>query len=142
MSTQGPHKQTEVHAELVVSGAGLVNLYGAVAQIHGEAIRTLEPAEVSNLALKEGDALAVETLELFCAFLGSACGDFVVSNGTYGGLYIAGGIIPRMIPFLRQSSFLQRLQTKGAMSERLTSLPVQVITADHPGLIGAANAPL
>ncbi len=131
-----------MHAELVISGAGLVNLYGAVAQIHGAAIRNLEPAEVSALAIEEGDAIAIETLNLFCAFLGSACGDFVVSSGTYGGLFIAGGIIPRMIEFLRQSPFLQRLQTKGAMSEQLTTLPVHVITANHPGLIGAANAPL
>ena len=135
-------QQPEIHAESVISGAGLVNLYSAVAQIHGQTIRTLEPAEVSNRALEEGDEVAVETLNLFCALLGSACGDFVVSNGTYGGLFIAGGIIPRMIGFLRQSPFLQRLQTKGAMSERLTALPVHVIIANHPGLIGAANTPL
>ena len=81
-------------------------------------------------------------LQTFCALLGSACGDFVLSNGAYGGLYIAGGIVPRMIPFLEASNFLSRFQNKGAMSQHLAQVPIYVITTEQPGLIGAAYAPL
>lgn len=131
-----------LYSELVNSGPGLVNLYSALAKVHGATLDRLEPAQIAALALEGNDTLAKEALTLFCSFVGSACGDFLVHNGVYGGLFIAGGVIPRMIPFLRTSPFLERLQNKGKMSSRLASLPVNVITADFPGLIGAAYAPL
>lgn len=135
-------EHSSLYSELVNSGPGLVNLYMALAKVHGTAIDRLEPAQIASLALESNDALAKEALTLFCSLVGSACGDFLVHNGVYGGLFIAGGIIPRMIPFLRSSPFLKRLQSKGKMSTRLASLPVHVITTDFPGLIGAAYAPL
>ncbi|QFU77479.1 glucokinase [Halioglobus maricola] len=131
-----------IYTELFVCGAGLARLYGAIAEINGHTPETLSPADISGRALDGSDPLCVTALKTFCAMLGSTCGDFVLSNGAYGGLFIAGGIIPRMIPFLRQSSFLDRFSAKGAMGEYLARVPVQVITTDHPGLIGAAHAPL
>ena len=132
----------DIYAELLVSGAGLVRLYTAIAELSGASPRSFKPADVSRLGLEGSDSHCVQALETFCALLGSACGDFVLSNGAYGGLYIAGGIIPRMTEFLRQSSFLERLQNKGLMSEHLVKMPVQLITTEHPGLIGAAHAPI
>ncbi|MFT6892185.1 MAG: glucokinase, partial [Halioglobus sp.] len=84
----------------------------------------------------------VLALQTFCALLGSACGDFVLSSGAYGGLYLAGGIIPKMIDFLNESEFHSRFCQKGGMSRHLTDVPVYVITAQQPGLIGAAHVPL
>jgi glucokinase len=84
----------------------------------------------------------VLALNTFCALLGSVCGDFLLANGSYGGLYLAGGFIPQMTEFLTQSSFHQRLVTKGAMHDMLVAVPVYVITSGQPGLIGAAHAPL
>ena len=86
--------------------------------------------------------MCVLTLRTFCALLGSVSGDFVLANGAYGGLYLAGGIVPRMIPFLRSSAFAQRFREKGAMTEHLNAVPLYVITTAQPGLIGAAHAPL
>ncbi|RLQ23452.1 glucokinase [Seongchinamella sediminis] len=132
----------DIYAELLVSGIGLVRLYNCIASIHGACPRSLEPADVSTRALQGSDEHCVLALDTFCSLLGSACGDFVLANGAYGGLFIAGGIVPRMIDFLQRSTFLARFQAKGAMREHLEAIPVNVISADNPGLIGAAHAPL
>ena len=132
----------EIHAELLVSGPGLQRLYRALAQIRGETVNPLAAAEISRLALHGQDELCVLTLNTFCALLGSACGDFALASGAYGGLYLAGGIIPRMIPFLQASHFGQRFREKGSMSDHLAAVPLYAITTAQPGLIGAAHAPL
>lgn len=132
----------DIYTELLVSGSGLVRLYTAIAQLRGAPPQSLSPAEVSRKGLDGSDAHCVQALETFCALLGSACGDFVLSNGAYGGLFIAGGIVPRMQDFLKQSSFIARLQGKGLMQEHLARMPVRLIVTEHPGLIGAAHAPL
>ncbi len=132
----------EIHAELLVSGPGLQCLYQALAQIRGETVDQLTPAEISSCALHGQDELCVLTLDTFCALLGSVCGDFVLAGGAYGGLYLAGGIIPRMIPFLRASNFVQRFREKGSLGDHLAAVPLYAITTAQPGLIGAAHAPL
>lgn len=132
----------ELHAELLVSGPGLQRLYQTLAVIHGQTAATLTPAEVSQRALQTEDGLCQEALKVFCGLLGSVCGDFVLANGAYAGLYLAGGIVPRMVPFLRDSQFTQRFQHKGAMQDHLSRVPLYVITTPQPGLIGAAHAPL
>lgn len=132
----------DIYAELLISGAGLARLHAVINEINGLAGENLTPPEVSARALSGEDDASVIALQTFCALLGSVCGDFVLSNGAYGGLYIAGGIVPRMVPFLRDSQFLTRFQNKGAMSQHLARVPVYVITTEQPGLIGAAHAPL
>ena len=131
----------EVHTELLVSGPGLQRLYQALAQIHDDEVEQLTPGEITNRALEGQNALCVLTLDTFCGLLGSVCGDFLLANGAYGGLYLAGGIIPRMIPFLRASDFARRLRDKGAMHDHLSTVPLYAITTAQPGLIGAAHAP-
>lgn len=131
-----------VYAELLVSGPGLQRLYRTLARVTDREAGELSPAEISERAINGEDALCVDALNLFCSLLGSACGDFVLSSGAYGGLYLAGGIVPRIIPFLQHSDFHQRLCSKGAMNPLLQRVPVYAITAEHPGLIGAAHAPL
>jgi len=132
----------DIYAELLVSGAGLARLYEVISQLQGKTAEALTPAQVSQRAAAGEDATCVQALETFCDLLGSACGDFVLNNGAYGGLFIAGGIVPRVLSFLRNSDFLPRFRAKGAMRQHLEAVPVHVITSDHPGLIGAAHAPL
>ena len=132
----------EIHAELLVSGPGLQRLYLSLAQIRGETVDQLAPAEISSRALQGQEQLCVLALNTFCALLGSVCGDFVLASGAYGGLYLAGGIIPRMLPFLRASSFTERFREKGSMGDHLAGVPLYAITTAQPGLIGAAHAPL
>ncbi len=132
----------DIYAELLVSGPGLVRLYHSLGEINGTATLNLKPAEISRRALAGEDEQCAQALACFCGLLGSICGDFVLATGSYGGLYLAGGIIPRMIPFLEASSFHQRFRDKGAMEEHLMAVPIYAITTAQPGLIGAAHAPL
>lgn len=136
-------QHSNIYAELLVSGPGLLRLYSALADIQGKpADNSLGPVDISRRAVDEEDELCALSLNTFCALLGSVCGDFMLANGSYGGLYLAGGIVPGIIPWLRSSAFCQRLQDKGAMRQQLANIPVYVITASHPGLVGAAHAPL
>lgn len=135
-------KYGNIYTELLVCGAGLARLYNAIARISGVPPEPLEPAEVSRRALENEDVHCTQALDTFCALLGSACGDFVLSNGAYGGLFIAGGIVPRFTDYLGDSDFLSRIRAKGAMEQQLTAMPVHVITTPYPGLIGAAYASL
>ena len=132
----------EIYAEFLVSGAGLERLYRVLSEIQGKAPERLTPAEVSARALAGSDPCCVQALETFCALLGSTCGDFVLSKGAYGGLYLAGGIVPRMLPFLKASNFEQRFRQKGEMGPHLDQIPLYAITTAQPGLLGAAHAPL
>lgn len=132
----------EVHAERLVSGPGLLLLYQTLAEIRGEPATATSSAAVSSAALSTEDELCSLALETFCGLLGSVCGDFVLANGCYDGLYLAGGIVPRMLEFMQSSSFIQRFDDKGAMGPHLQAVPLYAITAAQPGLIGAAHAPL
>jgi glucokinase len=133
-------QHSNIHAELLVSGPGLLKLYKTLADINGRDSVAQSPAQVSQLALAQGEETAILALKTFCAFLGSVAGDFALANGSYGGMFLAGGIIPTMIPFLTASDFHTRFCEKGAMIENMARIPVYVITTAQPGLIGAAHA--
>lgn len=131
-----------IYAELLLSGPGLVRLQQAVGEILGEPATALDPAEISRMAMAGEDALCVIALETFCALLGSVCGDFLLATGSYGGLYLAGGIVPEISSFVHNSTFRRRMIEKGAMGETLAEVPVYAITSSQPGLLGAARVPL
>jgi glucokinase len=135
-------RHSDVYSELLVSGPGLARLYQSLGEINGIETRALEPADITQKALAGEDQVCVQALATFCGLLGSICGDFVLATGAYGGVYLAGGIVPRILPFLRQSDFLQRFSAKGVMGPHLRRVAVQAITTAQPGLIGAAHAPL
>lgn len=132
----------EIYAELLVSGPGLRHLYQALAAIRGEEAQPLTSKEISVRALAGECELSTLTLNTFCALLGSIAGDFVLANGAYSGLYLAGGIIPDMIPFVQASPFVWRFQAKGKMREHLALVPLYAINCETTGLLGAAHAPL
>jgi glucokinase len=132
----------EIYAEWLVSGPGLQRLYEALAAIQGQDRQALCSEEISAKAVAGHCQLCTLTLNTFCALLGSISGDFVLANGAYGGLYLAGGFIPRMIGFLQASPFVQRFQEKGKMRDHLSRVPLYVISGETTGLLGAAHAPL
>ena len=131
----------EVYAEFLVSGPGLQRLYQALGSIRGHETPTLSPEQISAKAQRRECELCVLTLHTFCGLLGSICGDFVLANGAYGGLYLAGGFLPEMIDFLQASSFVNRFQEKGKMRGHLREVPIYVITSQKTGLLGAAHVP-
>ena len=98
-----------------------------------------DPAEIVAAALEGHDQAARRTLARFCSVLGSVAGDCALIHGART-VVIAGGIVPRFIPFLRASAFRERFLAKGRMAALLESVPIHVITHPHPGLLGAATA--
>lgn len=135
-------ERPDVFAELLLSGPGIKVLYDSLAQVMGQSPESLSAEEISQRAADKTCGLCVETMETFCALLGSLCGDYVLAQGAYGGLYLCGGILPRMLPLLTQSTFHQRFVTKGNMTERLRDVPIHLVVSGRAGLIGAAHTPI
>jgi glucokinase len=122
-------------AERVLSGPGLVNLYVASSELAGRGQPTVTPADVTNLA-KQGEPLARKTLAMFFAMLGTVASNLAVTTGARGGVYIAGGIVPRIVEQLGQSEFRARFEAKGRYSEYLAAIPTYAIMAPLPAFRG------
>jgi len=128
-----------VSAETILSGAGLLLLYQVSCALDGIEPDLKSPAAITSAALK-GDALASAVLEQFCVFLGRVAGNTVLTVGGRGGVYIAGGVIPRFADFFMQSGFNKALAEKGLMKDYFDDVPVWLVTAEYPGLMGAGVA--
>ena len=126
-----------VSAERLLSGAGLQNIYWALTELRGSENRHATPADISAAALSGEDPVAVETLSVFCRVLGGVAGNLALTFGAHGGIYIAGGIVPRIFDFLAQSDFRERFLAKGRFRDYLNEIPTRVVTRDNPGLFGA-----
>jgi glucokinase len=127
--------------ERVLCGAGLSHI-DAVLRSHGNAPHDAalrSPADIVKAALEGHDVVARRALARFCAVLGSVCGDTALIHGART-VMIAGGMVPRFIPFLRSSAFRERFLAKGRFAPYLESVTIRVITHAHPGLLGAAVA--
>lgn len=124
--------------ERLLSGPGLVALHAAMAEIEGVAAEALRPDELTARAAG-GDAFAERVLLRFCALLGSFAGDIALAFGAWGGVYIAGGVVPRFTDLLARSDFRQRFEDKGRFRDRLAAVPTRVIVHPDPGLVGAAR---
>ena len=128
-------------AERALSGMGLVNLYDALCTIDGVAARALDPAGVTAAATSGGDAHCVEAVEVFFGLLGSVAGNLALTLGARGGMYIGGGIVPRLGDWMERSTFRERFVAKGRFRDYLDAIPTWLIQAEtSPALIGAANA--
>jgi glucokinase len=86
-----------------------------------------------------GDPLAEAALDRFCAMLGSVAGDFALAFGARRGVYIAGGIAPRILAFLEASAFRARFEAKGRMGDYMKAIPTWVVTAPYAAMTGAAS---
>ena len=127
-----------VSREHALSGPGLHNLYRALCRLDGRAPAQGGPQDVSRAGIERSDAHATEALALFCALLGSTAADLALSFGARG-VYLAGGILPQLYPFLLASTFARRFEDKGAMRAVLRDIPVRVIEHGQLGVIGAAR---
>ncbi|MEQ1681999.1 MAG: glucokinase [Burkholderiaceae bacterium] len=129
-----------VSAERVLSGAGLVNLYGALCNLNGTAERALSPSDVTGAALDSSDALCVQAVQRFTAFLGNIAGNLALTLGAHGGVYVGGGIVPRLGGHFDGVLFRGHFEAKGRFADYLKLMPTSVITAAAPALTGASNA--
>jgi glucokinase len=129
-------------AERAVSGMGLVDVHLALCEADGELLA--EPwsaARISEAALSGQDARCAEALSMMCAFLGSVAGNLALTLGAKGGVFIGGGIVPRLGEWFERSPFRERFEAKGRFRAYLEEIPVWVITAaQSPALAGAAKA--
>ncbi len=129
-----------VSAERVLSGGGLINLYQALCEIRGVPVQEVEAADVTDRALAKSDAVCVQAVQLFSSFLGNVAGNLALTLGARGGVYVGGGIVPRLGEAFDAQLFRQRFEQKGRFEDYLRSIPTWVITASTPALIGASRA--
>ncbi|MDU8502803.1 glucokinase [Pseudomonas syringae] len=128
-----------VSAEVVLSGAGLLLLYQVSCALDDIEPVLKSPAAVTSAALA-GDPIAAAVLEQFCVFLGRVVGNNVLTLGSLGGVYIVGGVVPRFTEFFINSGFKRAMAEKGVMSDYFKNLPVWLVTAEYPGLMGSGVA--
>ncbi len=136
-----------VSYERLLSGPGLVNIYSFLCAGAGEAARlqaaieAQDPAAAIALAAQEQrDALAVRALDMFAEIYGAQAGNLALTCLARGGVYIAGGIAPKIIGMLKTSGFLRAFNDKGRMSVVTAAMPVRVVMNPAVGIIGAALA--
>jgi glucokinase len=125
--------------EHVLSGTGLANLYRVIAALRGAQPVLHTPADITAAALARTDAIATETVEVFCGWLGGVLGDLALLYGAQGGIYLAGGVLPQMKDLLLQSRFVERFLDKGVMRQVLARTPVRLVEHAQLGVIGAAS---
>ncbi|MCC8988988.1 MAG: glucokinase, partial [Candidatus Contendobacter sp.] len=105
--------------ERLLSGPGLVNLYTALAEVEGWPAEALDPAAITDRALAGSCSHCRDVLEIFCGALGTAAGNLAITLGAQGGVYIGGGIAPRLGEFFDRSPFRARFEAKGRFSNYL-----------------------
>jgi glucokinase len=129
-----------VSAERVLSGPGLVALCGALAEVKGVAVPDLTPEQVTDLALAGGDALCAHTVRLFTSLLGNVAGNLALTLGARGGLYLGGGIVPRLGAAFDEALFRHRFEDKGRCRAYMGAMATWLITASAPALMGVSRA--
>jgi glucokinase len=137
--------------ERVVSGPGLFNVYRFLRDTGrfdeprwlAESIREEDPAASIAQCAQEGTAPICEhSLELFVSLYGAEAGNLALKMMAVGGVYIAGGIAPKILDWLKRPSFRRAFVAKGRMRPLLETIPVRVVVSDRVGLLGAARAVL
>ncbi len=131
-------EQQTVSAECVLSGTGLTRLHRCLCQVHGVDHTPLTPAQITELGCTGEEELCVEALEVFCALLGGVAGNLALTLGARGGVFLGGGILPRIPDMLEHSEFRRRFDAKLRMTDYVKAIATQLIVATAPALIGAA----
>jgi glucokinase len=131
-------KYGRVSTERVLSGQGLYDLYGVMAGLRGLPAACGDEKAVHAAALA-GDELAIAVLDRFCEILGGVAGDLALAYGARGGVFIGGGIAPRLLDRLAAGGFRRRFEDKGRLSDYVAGVPTQVIVHPYAALVGAAR---
>ncbi len=133
--------------ERVVSGPGLLNIYeflrdtgrGEEPDWLPEKLRQGDPpAVISRTAIDEGTDLCVKALDMFVSAYGAEAGNVALKMLATGGVYLGGGIAPKILPKLHEPLFMEAFTTKGRLGSLMERVPVRVITNDRTALLGAA----
>ena len=146
-----PHDEREIHIlryawrhlvhvsfERLLSGPGIELIYRALADRVGAADQKLSAPQITQRALEAHDPLCLEVIDAFCAILGTAAANLAVTQGAFGGIYIGGGIVPRLGTYFDGSGFRERFEDKGRFSDYMKGIPTYVITAEDATFMGAS----
>jgi glucokinase len=133
---QARHRRVSI--ERLLSGRGLYELYCALAELRQAEPRIPDEKALIDAAGKD-DWLAVETLDRFCAILGGVAGDLALTFGARGGVFISGGIAPRMADRLAAGRFRERFEDKGRLSSYVREIPTSLVVHPWPALLGASR---
>lgn len=131
---QFPH----VSFERLLSGPGLELIYRALSDAAGQSGAALTAPEITQRGLANTNPLCRETIDLFCSVLGTAAGNLAVTLGATGGIFIGGGIVPRLGTYFDESPFRARFEDKGRFSDYLRAIPTYVITSANATFVGAS----
>ena len=141
------HYPEHVSYERILSGPGISTLYAFLFESgfapQPQSMLNLKEGEdrsalISQCALHDGDPLCVETLRLFAQIYGAEAGNLALKSMSLGGVYIGGGIAPKILPMLRESHFMDAFVNKGRFEKMLRRIPVRVCLNPETALLGAA----
>ena len=125
-----------VSHERVLCGSGLVNLYEILCEIDGAAPRFASPEDITAAA--NDDAICRRTVERFCEQLGSVAGDLALTFGAWDGVYVTGGLVRPLLPWIEAGGFRKRFEDKGRLASVVARVPASVVLHADAGLLGAA----
>ena len=135
---RGDHPR--VFNEALISGSGLLGIYKAIGAIDSLPVPLSEPAEVAQAALARTDTAAVAALDQFLVWFGRVAGDLALALRAEGGVYLGGGIAPKILPRLLNGPFRAAFDDKPPLERLVKAMAVYVITAEFPALTGCAGA--
>ena len=125
-----------VSIEHALSGSGIENLYQALAAVDGAAVPPRDAAAITQAALDGSCATSRATLDMFCAFLGSVAGNLTLTFCAWGGVFIAGGIVPRFADRLATTQFRRQFESKGRYDIYLRNVPTSIVMTPDTSFIG------
>jgi glucokinase len=123
--------------ETVLCGPGLVHLYRALCRLWGTEPDDVAPEWVTAKGVEADEPICHQTLEIFCGLLGAAAGNLAVTVCARGGVYIGGGIVPRLADFVAASPLRRRFEERGNLTGFVRDIPLYLILDEEPGLLGA-----
>lgn len=126
-----------VSNERLICGPGLVNIHRALSEIAGEDPGPMQPSDITARA-QAGDPRCMRAVDVFCAVFGAISGDLVLTLGAWDGVFLTGGLVPKMLDALQHSGFRQRFEHKGRFSPTMARVPSLAVMHPHAGLLGTA----
>lgn len=127
-----------VTVETLMSGIGILRIYRAICSLRNETPRNFEPSTISQLALEHEDEACVDTLKVFCSMLGGVAADVALTQGATGGVFLGGGILPKIASFVEKSGLVASFLDKPPMEGYVAKISVELITDPEAALIGAS----
>jgi glucokinase len=128
-----------VSAERLLSGPGLVNIYNTLCELKHVPAAPLTAPQITDPKTATDDPIAREATDMFCAMLGTIAGNLALTLGAHGGIYIAGGIVPKLGDAFAESQFRARFEAKGRFQSYLAEIPTYVVVRPFAALVGAAK---